>query len=201
MKILALELSSGQGSIVMREDEREVFAVEFANERKHSGAFFENLQRCFDQIGKPDRIVVGLGPGSYAGTRIAIAAATGLQAATGVDLLGLPSFLAIATDANEYTVVGDARRQSFWLAQVRARRCVLEPVLCTTDELTERLRFISHPIFSAERLAAFPEIPLAHPSARVLAELGTNSPDIVRAPLEPLYLREPHITQPKVART
>jgi tRNA threonylcarbamoyladenosine biosynthesis protein TsaB len=199
MKILALELSSGQGSIALSEGDRELFAAEFANDRKHSGAFFENLQRCLDQV-TPSHIVVGLGPGSYAGTRIAIAAATGLQSATGADLIGLPSFLAMPTDVSDYAVVGDARRQSFWLAQVHARSCVLEPALCTQDELAERLRLISHPIFTSEPLASFPEIPVVFPSARVLAEIALTSPGVMRAPLEPLYLREPHITQPKAAR-
>ncbi len=200
MKILALELSSGQGSIAMRDGNHEVFAAEFANDRKHSGAFFENLQRCRDEAGQPNRLVVGLGPGSYAGTRIAIATAIGLQAATGAELIGVPSFLAMATDAIDYTVVGDARRQSFWFAQVRARSCVMEPTLCLRDELAEQIRFISHPIFTSETLVAFPEIPLAFPSARVLSEIATTSSSAMRAPLEPLYLREPHITQPRAAR-
>ncbi|MDQ6912462.1 MAG: tRNA (adenosine(37)-N6)-threonylcarbamoyltransferase complex dimerization subunit type 1 TsaB [Verrucomicrobiota bacterium] len=200
MKILALELSSGQGSIALREDGREIFAIEFANDRKHSGAFFENLQNCCEQFGNPERIVVGLGPGSYAGTRIAIAAAIGLQAASNAELIGLPSFCATATDAEKYCVVGDARRQSFWIAEVQARRCVNEPALCTREELAERLSFLSEPIFSAEALTAFPKIALCYPSARILASIAESSEDVLRAPLEPIYLREPHITQPKTAR-
>src|SRR3982751_3989958 len=90
MKILALELSSGQGSIAWREDGRDLEAMEFPNDRKHSGLFFENLERSLAQFGNPDRIVVGLGPGSYAGTRIAIATATGLQVAADSELLGFP---------------------------------------------------------------------------------------------------------------
>jgi tRNA threonylcarbamoyladenosine biosynthesis protein TsaB len=200
MKILALELSSGQGSIALREDGREIFAEEFANDRKHSGAFFESLQRCREQFGNPERIVVGLGPGSYAGTRIAIAAAIGLQSAANAELVGVPSFCAIATDADKYCAVGDARRQSFWIAQVQARRCVNEPALCTREELAERLSFISEPIFSAEALTAFPKIAIAYPSARILAAIAESSENVLRTPLEPLYLREPHITQPKTAR-
>ena len=200
MKILGLELSSGQGSIALREDGREVFAEEFANDRKHSGAFFEALQRCLEQFGNSERIVVGLGPGSYAGTRIAIAAAIGLQAAANAELLGVPSFCAIATDADKYSVIGDARRQSFWIAQVQARRCVDEPALCTSEELAERISFLSEPIFSSEALTAFPKIAICYPSARILAAIAESSEDVVRPPLEPLYLREPHITQPKTAR-
>ena len=77
MKILALELSSGQGSVAWLENDREPFVRIFANDRKHSGLFFENLQLCSRKFGAPDTIVVGLGPGSYAGVRIAIATAVG----------------------------------------------------------------------------------------------------------------------------
>ena len=200
MRVLALELSSAQGSIAMLANGDECFTSEFPNDRKHSGAFFENLQRCRDEFGTPDRIVVGLGPGSYAGTRIAIAAATGMQAATGAELIGIASLTALPTAAPEYLVIGDARRQFFWFAAVRARSCVAGPLLCSRAELAERLAAASHPAFSSEPLIAFPTVPVLYPSARVLAQISATSTEVVRAPLEPLYLREPHITQPKVAR-
>ena len=78
MKILALELSSGQGSVAWLENDREPSVRTFANDRKHSGLFFENLQIYSREFGAPDVIVAGLGPGSYAGVRIAIATAVGL---------------------------------------------------------------------------------------------------------------------------
>ena len=54
MKILALELSSGQGSVAWLENDREPFVRIFANDRKHSGLFFENLQICSREFGTPD---------------------------------------------------------------------------------------------------------------------------------------------------
>ena len=77
MKTLALEMSTAQGSIVWREDEKALFDCRFAADRKHSGAFFENVQLCLERFGRPEQIIVGLGPGSYAGVRIAIATALG----------------------------------------------------------------------------------------------------------------------------
>src|SRR5437667_10229867 len=79
MKILALELSSASGSIALRNADTEEFFREWPNDRKNSGPFFEYLAEMQKQFGKPDTIVVGLGPGSYAGTRIAISAAIGLS--------------------------------------------------------------------------------------------------------------------------
>lgn len=198
MTTLALELSSGKGSIALIDEGKSLFVSEFANDRKHSGLFFENLQRCLEEFGNPARIVVGLGPGSYAGTRIAIAAAIGLQAATGAELIGFPSFCAMPTDSTDYAVVGDARRKSFFFALVAERRCVDGPLLCTQRELAERLDRLSCPVFSAEPLSQFADVSLLHPSALVLAQREMTQP-VAAIPLEPIYLREPHITRPRAA--
>jgi tRNA threonylcarbamoyl adenosine modification protein YeaZ len=200
MKTLALELSSARGSLAWSDGTAEPFVREFPNDRKHSGLFFENLQLCLQRFGAPDRIVVGLGPGSYAGTRIAIATATGLQATNDAELIGFPSLAALETEAEQYDVIGDARRQSFFYAHVSGRRCVSGPLLCTQEELGERLASVRYPVFSMETLVAFPHAVVAYPSALVLAQMvATHADSGMHAPLEPIYLREPHITQPKIA--
>jgi tRNA threonylcarbamoyl adenosine modification protein YeaZ len=198
MKILALELSSAIGSIALLEDGENVFATGFANDRKHSGLFFENLQECRRRFGNADRIVVGLGPGSYAGTRIAIATAIGLQAATNAQLLGLPSICAIATEAEAYGVIGDARRQSFFFAEVRNRSLADGPTLFSECEVRERLVNFVHPVFTTEPLPPFPRAIVSRPSALVLAQMAlTHAASTSAVPLEPIYLRAPHITQAK----
>ena len=55
MRILALELSGGQGSIAWIENDREPVVRFFANNRKHSGLFFENLQLCSREFGAPNQ--------------------------------------------------------------------------------------------------------------------------------------------------
>ena len=198
MKILAMDLSSGRGSIAWSGGAGEVFDVAFANDRKHSGQFFENLQGTLQRFGTPELIVVGLGPGSYAGTRIAIAAASGLAAATGAHVCGLSSVRAFGTNVTEYSVVGDARRQSFFFAHVVARECMEGPLLYTRDELLTRIRGSAQPVFASEQIADAPEAVLSYPSARVLAEIARVAPEtLATQPLEPIYLREPHITYPK----
>ncbi len=195
MRTLALELSSAQGSIALLDGEQRLFVSEWANDRKDSGPFFENLQGCLQEFGNPERIVVGLGPGSYAGTRIAIAAAIGLQAATGAALIGLASLCAMPTTASKYVVVGDARRGSFFFALVEERRCIEGPLICTQDELTGRVATLDCPVVAAEPLPKFPTVVLIYPSAILLAHLATAA-SISIVPLEPIYLREPHITFP-----
>ena len=198
MKILALELSSARGSVAWMEGEEEPFVTDFANDRKHSGPFFEALQLCIRRFGQPERIVVGLGPGSYAGTRIAIAAGIGLRTVADAELIGLSSARAMIADGDDFAVVGDARRNSFYFARVQKRRCIGGPVLCDELELRERIITLDIPVLSAERLSAFPSVTLAYPSALILAQLG-GAMQIKGSdtPLEPIYLREAHITTPK----
>ena len=197
MRTLAIDLSTGRGTIAWQDGTDDGCEIAFANDRKHSGLFFENLQQLLQRFGRPGRIVVGLGPGSYAGTRIAIATASGLQAATGAQLMGLSSLRTFETDAEEYCVIGDARRQSFFFARIARRDCVEGPLLCTGEELSERMQINVTPIFASEAIREAPAAILAYPSARLLARIAAEMPNTLSAaPLEPIYLREPHITQP-----
>jgi tRNA threonylcarbamoyladenosine biosynthesis protein TsaB len=198
MKILALELSCGRGSLVWRDGDLE-WARDWANDRKNSGEFFQNLSEAQRQFGPAARIVVGLGPGSYAGTRIAISTAIGLQLISKSELVGLSSLCAIECDAPEYAVVGDARRQSFFLAQISNRILGVPPVLQSEAQLRIALETLRArmPIFAVENLAQFDGITVRHPSARILARLAEEANRaFVLPPLEPMYLREPHITIP-----
>ncbi|MBS0254228.1 MAG: tRNA (adenosine(37)-N6)-threonylcarbamoyltransferase complex dimerization subunit type 1 TsaB [Proteobacteria bacterium] len=49
--------------------------------------------------GRADRILIGLGPGSFTGTRIGLAAARALGLAWGVPVLGFPSLALVAAQA------------------------------------------------------------------------------------------------------
>lgn len=62
------------------------------------------------------RIVVGIGPGSFAGIRSALAFAQGYALATGCEVLGLPSACSLAVADEKIAVVGDARQGKAWIA-------------------------------------------------------------------------------------
>ncbi len=195
MSILALELSSAVGSIAWRADAGTTVVRQFPADRQNSGFFFENLAELRAGYGLPEKIVVGLGPGSYAGTRIAIATALGLRAANGAELVGLPSICAI--DLPVYGIVGDARRSSYFFAEVRAGSCIEGPTLLSDAELREKMKERAElPFVAAGPLPGFPEIAVAYPSAGLLAALGENAVSTGES-LEPIYLRQPYITTPK----
>ena len=215
MKILALELSTARGSIAGRKWPARAPATaregacapqkpdvdpscEWANDRKHSGLFFDNLQDITKKFGVPEMIVVGLGPGSYAGIRIAISAAIGLQQATGARLVGLPSICAF--EAEEYCVIGDARRDSFFFARVRTSDLTEGPTLLSEAELRTKLDKLESnmSIFCSEPLPQFAGAAVRYPSAKVLARLAQDpNRRFALPPLEPMYLREPYITMPR----
>src|SRR5437870_12817143 len=113
MKILALELSTSRGGLVWLADNVEV-PCEWSNDRKNSARLFENLNAVTKKLGGPETFIVGLGPGSYAGTRLAISAAIGLQVSSGARLIRFPSVCAFECDALEYCSLVYPRWQFFF---------------------------------------------------------------------------------------
>ncbi len=197
MKILALDLSTRRGSIALCAKEKILFQNDWDNDRRSAAPFFLALEAAVDLHGPPNLVVVGLGPGSYTGTRIAVAAAIGLTRATAAVLAGLPSVAAMAEET-EYVVVGDAKRASFFVATVNGVQREVQIELVPADELPSRLAEIQVPIYTSDDLAEFPQVGRRFPSALQLADLAQRFPDkLYRAPLSPIYLRAPHITVPR----
>jgi tRNA threonylcarbamoyl adenosine modification protein YeaZ len=216
MKILALELSTSRGTLAWlnsnerpagapaaaREDARaaqncDADFREWPNDRKNSAAFFENLDVVTKKFGVPVVIIVGLGPGSYAGTRIAISAAIGLQSSSGARLIGLPSICAIETTETDYCVIGDARRKSFFFARISGNELMEGPDLFGEEGLKSKLASLRNhtPIFCSESLSQFSQAMIRYPSAQLLARLAQGaSQNFKLSPLEPMYLREPYVT-------
>ena len=199
MKILALEVSTVRGSLAWLDEDGAGLSRDWPNDRKNSGAFFENLADVTKKLGPPDTIIVGLGPGSYAGTRIAISAAIGMVS-SGARLIGFSSICAMESNAQEYSVIGDARRKSFFCARIRANNLVQGPTLFSESELRSKLDAIeiATPVFTSDSLPQFERAVVRFPSALVLARLAREPQrSFSLPPLEPIYLREPHITMPK----
>src|SRR6266436_2530325 len=174
MKILALELSTARGSLAWLGEDVTDFTREWPNDRKNSAVFFENLAAVSEKFGAPDTIIVGLGPGSYAGTRIAISAAIGVQVSSGAVLIGFPSISAMECDAHEYCVIGDARRKSFFFARIRVNTLIEGPTLFSEPEMKLKLDAIEMetPVFTSDSLPQFERAVVCFPSALVLARLA-----------------------------
>jgi tRNA threonylcarbamoyl adenosine modification protein YeaZ len=195
--VLALDTSSTRGSVALFADGALLLDETFSADRSHTASLFAVLERARALTERIDLVAVGLGPGSYAGIRIAISAAIGFQLALGCRLVGLPSVAAL--EAGSYCAVGDARRETFYFTQVADGRCLDGPRLVSADELRELdARFAGERFFSTAPLPEIPRAAVAFPIARRLAELAAAGTGIVaEGTLEPLYLRDPHITLPR----
>lgn len=196
MTILAIDTSTAHGSVALLADGALVLDEQFLADRSHSSTLFTVLEKALTLAPHIDQIAIGLGPGSYAGIRIAIAAALGLELSLGAELVGLPSVAALQTSAASFICIGDARRETFYFTRIENGQCVEGPLLASAAELTTRL--VELPIFATEDVPHFPNTQLALPSAAILARLAAEQRSIVaRGSLEPIYLRDPHITPPK----
>lgn len=179
---------------------------------------FATLPGLFKDAGltpsEVSEFVVGLGPGSFSGTRIALAAANGLALPGGAPVRGLPSCAALAWEAlatqPERTVVvlGDARRERCWLSRYRRAadrlEALQEPALYAMGAVSQEIGsgdLVLTPDW--ERLAPYlaatvpPGAELVRearsPSAVVLSELAEQVTRLQRPfhPPQPIYLHPP----------
>jgi tRNA threonylcarbamoyladenosine biosynthesis protein TsaB len=143
-------------------------------------------------IDRLDEIVVGIGPGSYTGLRVAVATALGMKLALGCRTFGCPSVLGYSEE--NYLVIGDARRGALFLAEIRAGQLLALPRLVPRAEIgTELSKANVKRIFVTSPIPALPEGEVILPNARYLVDRDAGYADLH----EPIYLKEPHITQPK----
>lgn len=195
MKILAIETSTPRSEVVFVEDGTIRFAEAFESPRRETGPLFSLLDRAVEIGGRPDRVVVGTGPGSYNGIRIGIATAEALGMGFGVPVIGVCSLIGFAVDgADEFAVVGDARSAQVYFARIRSGGLVEGPELLSPEAARERLG--SLPVTGPARLAGFGEWVPGFPSAERLAQTALSL-DPAANPPQPIYLKPAHITTAK----
>jgi tRNA A37 threonylcarbamoyladenosine modification protein TsaB len=107
---------------------------------------------------QPKALAVGLGPGSFAGIRAAIACLQGLGIVWGIQPVGFPSaaIYAYASKREDVTVIGDARRQTLWSIRYRVDATGITPL--TPFRLLQQATFQPDATMvspDAQRLTAF----------------------------------------------
>ncbi len=208
--ILAIESSVPEAGLALydRGKDAVVWNRRFTSQRAHNAVIFEPLTEALAVCGRSlELIVIGRGPGSYGGVRVGIAVANGLSLALGAPVIGISTLEAMDTDAETYAVIGDARRQSFFVARIESGRLAAEPDLVTKEGLVADLTLLSErriPVFTADRALADAHPTVSHtlPTAdRLAARAARLDPAAIgrlaSEPLEPHYLRAPYITEPR----
>ncbi len=202
--LLALETSTTVASLALWSAGSVIYSAEFSSERTANSVIFAPLKEALDLAGKQlAGIVVGLGPGSYAGVRVGISAAIGIQLVREVPLIGLCSQLAYPK-AERYAVVGDARRGQWHLATVANGEHILQPHTGTAEEIAAALANWSGPVVTPDAAPPpfHPAATTVFPHAKTLAELASKLSPEAWATLsqhtpEPIYLAAPFITTPR----
>jgi tRNA threonylcarbamoyl adenosine modification protein YeaZ len=185
-KSLVIENSAVPGSLALASNGTVLLERRFCG----AGELATEIASAIELVDQLDEVIVGIGPGSYTGLRVAIATAFGLSLATGCRRLGCPSILGFAE--NNYAVVGDARRGSIFFARIAEGAIVEGPQLLPKTDLSDLTAGkLGVPLFAVGAIRELPEVEIKVPSARFLLN-GASS----YAPLsEPIYLKEPHITE------
>lgn len=229
MKLLALDTSSIACSVALQLGDV-VSELHEEQPREHTALLMPMIDSLLENAGISisdlDAIVLGNGPGSFIGMRIAASVAQGLAYAAGLRIVPVSSLAAVATqvfdehDAAEVVVAQDAHMNEVYLGAYRlddGLAVVASPErLHGTDAIhrdTDRL--------AGPRVAAgfgwqrYPDLLLAnqdrfdtvaavlHPRARHLLGLGkagvTNSLAIEPRDVAPAYLRQKVAAKPAAA--
>lgn len=141
MNMLAIDRSTDTQSVAVAKDGKVAGRV-FAGLDARSAAWPLKVRDFLSANGLAvtdlDRILVGQGPGSFAGIRAALAFAQGLSlgnTARATEVVGLPSTYALTRAGARTAVVGDARRDRFWVVLYEGVACVKDFALVAKDEL------------------------------------------------------------------
>lgn len=210
MKILALEFSSPLRSVALAVNGAVVASAQERGERGANPlALIDSVLRT-GGMGRREIecLAVGLGPGSYAGIRIAIAIAQGWEMAGAVKLSGHSSAESVAAQAAEsraaFSIGVDAQRGELFVADYTVEAGgprLMTPFRCLLEAEWRQLAKVT-PLYRPDVLEA-PDacmIPLP-PTAATLALMAAHQPHFVPGhTLEPVYLRPADFVKAPPAR-
>ncbi|HEX7091775.1 MAG TPA: tRNA (adenosine(37)-N6)-threonylcarbamoyltransferase complex dimerization subunit type 1 TsaB [Longimicrobiales bacterium] len=213
---LAIETSTAIGGVAVGRGERLLAEVVVGVQARHSEAVLPAVEFALRAAGVPAErlagVVVGGGPGSFTGVRLAAATAKGLIRALGVPLFAYSGLaaLAAAVTAGDRPVCAlfDARRGEVYAACYRfpgfARmEAILGPVACRIEDVLRETAGMA-PIFAGDGALRYrdaieraggaiapPHAGVARASALLwLADLAPEAGRVdAPADWEPLYLR------------
>ncbi len=225
---LTIDTSSNIASIALSHKGEILTELTWQSAQNHTVELLPNLLRLLEQAkvepSSIEAILVAKGPGSFNGLRVGISTAKGLAFSLNIPLLGISTLEAEAYPF-AYTnlplcPIHKAGREEIAAALYQQKgnewRCLKEEHLTTIEALCQRIK--RETIFCGEipsnteaelkqnlgKKAIIPQPFVRLRRAGSLAMLGwqklnTGEHDDLAA-LQPLYLRPPHITEPKRRR-
>lgn len=209
MRLLAIDTAFEDCSVAVVTDERTVVRSETLG-RGHAERLMPMIEAAMLEAGQGfsdlDRIAVTIGPGSFTGVRVGIAAARGLALAVGCAAVGIGTLAALADEAEQVAgplpvlALIDARRGEVYAQAFKAGLAPIAPPIATTPAeaaLSVQPGMVlagSGADLVAALLPSGITAPVVHrkssPDILAVARLGAREPAPDRPPA-PLYLRPP----------
>lgn len=214
MRRLAIDTSTLACTVALQLDDVLIERYE-EQPREHTRLLMPMIREVLTEAGTDlaslDAIVLGNGPGSFIGMRIAASVAQGLAHGAGLNIVPVSSLAAVAAqvfmegDAERVAVAQDAHLQEIYLGLFARSAKGLPKLLCderlhavgAIAELQGNekcvvaghgwLRYPEHLAANAATLAGPPTV--LYPRARYLLAISANSPERLPEHVEPAYLR------------
>lgn len=230
MRLLALDTSSLACSVALQHDDKVIWRHE-EQAREHTRLLVPMIEAVLAEAGMTsgelDAIVLGNGPGSFIGMRIATSVAQGLAHGAGIRIVPVSSMLAVAAEVMEtgaaeaVAVSQDAHMDEVYLGLYAADRRGLpglvgserlhDPSVISELELEPgryaaagfgwqrypRLLETNRPLLACVTSVAHPSARYLLPTGRVLAESGVA---VEPQDVVPAYLRQT-VAQPSRPRS
>ncbi|PLK22274.1 tRNA (adenosine(37)-N6)-threonylcarbamoyltransferase complex dimerization subunit type 1 TsaB [Porphyrobacter sp. TH134] len=202
MRTLAIETASDACSIALFEGEARLAHTHQVIGRGHAEALVPLIGAMPDK-GRADRILVSLGPGSFTGVRIGLAAARALGFAWDAAVLGYPTLALIAAQAQAVhrgvpvTVCTNGGHGEWFVQDFGADGEALGmPASLTPDAARARRR---QTVIAGNRAGAFAALDPAQPAEVIdiapdAAAVPLLSPASLTPNLAPIYGRGPDAT-------
>lgn len=136
MLLLAFDTSSPIASIALSEDREILAELTLSVERTHMEKLMPGLEQVLEMAKRSAEeikgIIVGIGPGSFTGTRIGVVVAKTLAQALKIVVTGVPSLDVLAYQAKSegryIAAVADARRGEVYTSTYRWSKSKLEHI-------------------------------------------------------------------------
>jgi tRNA threonylcarbamoyl adenosine modification protein YeaZ len=190
----------------------DIVALRELRERGHAEAIMPMIVKAMEQADcrfeDLERIAVTVGPGSFSGVRVGVAAARGLSLATGAPLVGLTTLAVMARRArresgvaadNPISIAHDARRGQVYFGRFDGHGASLDEIALLTPALAAARMGEgeiaagsgAHLLVAARPdLGISAQLPDLLPDAEDLAQMALTAQPAEET-VSPLYLRPP----------